>query len=128
MLAVADSPARTPATGRERVLALIELRGAHGATDEEIQRILNLDPSTERPRRRELQLTGFVVDSGQRRRTASGRLAIIWTVPGARKPCTASEANLAGLCTVCLAQLRGRQEAFCSKRCRMVWNGRRASS
>jgi len=127
MLPPAHPPPPIPSTSRERVVALIELRGAHGATDEELHRILNLDPSTERPRRRELQLAGLVVDSGRQRKTASGRKATVWIVPGAREPCTASKATLDGLCTVCLTQLTGRQEAFCSRQCRMVWNGRRAS-
>jgi predicted DNA-binding transcriptional regulator len=51
---------------------------AEGATDEEIQRRLVLDGSTERPRRVSLVRKGLVVDSGQKRLTASGRLAVVW--------------------------------------------------
>ena len=51
-----------------------------GATDEEIQDQLNMPPSTQRPRRRELQLHGLVRDSGIRRATRSGRRAVVWEV------------------------------------------------
>jgi hypothetical protein len=37
-----------------------------------------MDPNTERPRRRELQLNGLVRDSGERRLNRSGRRAVVW--------------------------------------------------
>lgn len=49
-----------------------------GATDEEMQRALSMPPNTQRPRRRELQLMGRIVDSGIRRPTSSGRDAVVW--------------------------------------------------
>lgn len=49
-----------------------------GATDEEMQHDLFMGPNTQRPRRRELQLMGRIVDSGLRRPTSSGRAAVIW--------------------------------------------------
>jgi hypothetical protein len=61
---------------RELVHAFIAW--ANGATDEEIQRALNMSGSTERPRRRELQVAGRVIDSGLVRTTASGRRAVVW--------------------------------------------------
>lgn len=55
-------------------------RGDHGATDEEIQLTLEMNPSTERPRRRELQVRGIVFDSGIKRKTKSGRAAVVWKI------------------------------------------------
>lgn len=65
-------------TLREKVLHVISELG--GLTDAECQQVLHLDPSTQRPRRIELVRMGLVVDSGAKRRTRSGRLAVIWTV------------------------------------------------
>ena len=47
-------------------------------TDEQIQVLLKLNPSTERPRRIELVERGLVRDSGRVRRTRSGRAAVAW--------------------------------------------------
>jgi hypothetical protein len=62
-----------------------------GATDEEIQDALQMNPSTERPRRRELQQGGLIQDSGDRRPTRSGRKAVVWrlvaTSPGRLTKC-----------------------------------------
>lgn len=54
------------------------LAGWDGLTDQEIQHATNLDPSTERPRRGELVDAGLIYDSGRKRRTLSGRRAIVW--------------------------------------------------
>lgn len=67
---------------RKAVLQVIVDRGMIGATDEEIQRELGLAGNTERPRRRELEQAHLVVDSGQRRATSSGRMAIVWVATG----------------------------------------------
>lgn len=67
-------------TLRSRVLSLLRARPA-GATDEEVQVALGMNPSTERPRRIELCEAGLVVDSGKRRPTASGRMATVWFAP-----------------------------------------------
>lgn len=63
---------------RGQVLAYIRSRGASGATDQEIQEHLDMSGDTERPRRRELQQAGLIVDSGQTRLTPSGRAAVCW--------------------------------------------------
>ena len=63
---------------RTRVLAFLMRRGGHGATDEEIQDALDMNPSTERPRRVELVDAGFVRDSGETRPTHSGNGAVVW--------------------------------------------------
>ncbi len=69
-----------PATGtwRLRVLKAVVAAGEHGRTDEELQAELGLNPSTQRPRRVELVEGGLVADSGRRRLTRSGRLAVVW--------------------------------------------------
>ena len=53
---------------RQRILNVL-LSG--GKTDAEIQEILGLSGSTERPRRGELVQQGLVVDSGERRDRSS---------------------------------------------------------
>lgn len=63
---------------RQRVYAFLVERGAEGATDEEMQGWLDMNPSTQRPRRIELVATGQVVDSGKVRKTLSGRSATVW--------------------------------------------------
>lgn len=61
-----------------RIHERLILAGWGGLTDQEIQRATGLDPSTERPRRIELVNAGLVYDSGRKRRTLSGRRAIVW--------------------------------------------------
>lgn len=65
-------------TLRAQVLAFVRRRGALGATDEEIQVGLRMNPSTERPRRVELCAAALLEDSGQRRKTRAGRMAVVW--------------------------------------------------
>lgn len=52
--------------------------GSWGATDEEIQTALDMNPSTQRLRRVELVRMGMVKDSGLTRNTRSGRRAAVW--------------------------------------------------
>jgi hypothetical protein len=75
----ADSlgPATLNALQRQ-VLALLQAT-PDGLTDEEMQRRLDMNPSTQRPRRIELARRGLVVEDGTRR-TASGRMATVWRV------------------------------------------------
>lgn len=55
----------------------------NGATDEEIMAALDMGGNTERPRRRELELMGRIVNSGATRQTRSGREAVVWKLePG----------------------------------------------
>ena len=65
-------------TLRSRVLAFLLQRGEHGATDGEMQAALSMNPSTQRPRRIELVNAGLVKDSGVKRKTESGRSAVVW--------------------------------------------------
>lgn len=62
---------------RVKVLDFLKAQPA-GATDEEIQIALAMNPSTQRPRRIELVALEEVVDSGMRRPTKSGRSAVVW--------------------------------------------------
>jgi hypothetical protein len=70
-------------TCRRRVLEAIIFAGEEGATDEQLQRWLDLNPSTERPRRVELVEGGWIEDSSIRRATLSGRSAVVWTLTDA---------------------------------------------
>ncbi len=52
---------------------------SHGpSSDDEIQQALNMNPSTERPRRIELCKLGLVRDSGLTGKTRSGRACTLW--------------------------------------------------
>lgn len=67
---------RSAATFRGMVYrALCE---SDGLTDDEMQQILNMNPSTQRPRRIELVEKGLVKHSGETRKTRSGRKAAVW--------------------------------------------------
>lgn len=66
------------ASFKAKVLAHIVSCGVDGATDDEIQRKLKMNPSTQRPRRVDLWNEGKVVDSGRRRLTSSNREAVVW--------------------------------------------------
>ncbi len=68
-----------PATLNAMQRRVLELLTAtpDGLTDEEQQRLLGMNPSTQRPRRIELARRGLVVEAGTRR-TASGRMAVVW--------------------------------------------------
>jgi hypothetical protein len=70
------------ATHLRRVLEFIASCGEHGATDEEIFAGTALRESTARARRVDLAKRGQVADSGRRRKTRSGRDAIVWTSTG----------------------------------------------
>jgi lipid A disaccharide synthetase len=71
-------------TLRGRVFRCLQ-KSAHnyvftGMTDEEMQTALNMNPSTQRPRRIELVESGLVQDSGRIRKTKSGRNAVVWII------------------------------------------------
>ena len=65
---------------RGKVLAYIRKSG--GATDDEMQVALMMNPSTQRPRRVELWKADLVRPSGQKRPTRSGRWAMVWIAAG----------------------------------------------
>ena len=76
--AAADSIEPHISAMQARILDYLAWSG--GSTDEELQDGLKLAQSTERPRRRELELAGRVRDSGATRKTKSGRSAVVWIV------------------------------------------------
>jgi predicted ArsR family transcriptional regulator len=79
-IAAARRVARDAATLREKVLA--EIRSSSttsGLTADEVAARLALSPFSIRPRVTELMHRGLIVDSGLRRKNASGRSAIVWT-------------------------------------------------
>lgn len=65
-------------TLRGTVYSFLKISNLYGATDEELQIALGMNPSTERPRRIELVELGLVRDSGRKRNTKSGRKAVVW--------------------------------------------------
>jgi len=68
---------------RAKCYAALIAAGPEGMTDEEMQRALNLDGSTQRPRRIELMKAALVIDSGRRRPTSKGHLATVWVTQNA---------------------------------------------
>ena len=65
-------------TARGRVLAFIVSRGAHGATDDEVEIGIGMSHQTASARRRELDLRRLIVKDGTKRKTRSGRNAQVW--------------------------------------------------
>ncbi len=65
-------------TLRTRTLLEITARGSMGLTCAELEDRLTLRHQTASARVWELRQMGLLVDSGQRRRTASGRSAVVW--------------------------------------------------
>jgi hypothetical protein len=63
---------------RGKVLAYIRQCGTDGATDDEMQVALKMNPSTQRPRRIELWRRDLIQTSIYRRPTKSGRNAMVW--------------------------------------------------
>lgn len=74
---IAAAEAIKPVTGRLHKVIVAALTIAP-ATDEELCERTGMGGNTERPRRRELQLAGTVVDSGRTRPTRSGKDAVVW--------------------------------------------------
>jgi hypothetical protein len=75
----ADLIAPKAGTLRAAVLQAITAAGDEGATDHELITSMQMDPSTLRPRRRELELGGHIEHNGVTRPTPSGRQAKVWT-------------------------------------------------
>ena len=74
----------TPYAGkaRERVFLEILRCGMHGQTDEELASRLNMNPSTLRPRRVELQRAALIQPGPVTRKTQSGAEATVWIPTG----------------------------------------------
>jgi hypothetical protein len=52
--------------------------GTQGLTADELAARLNMDRWSIQPRTSELKRKGLIRDSGQRRKNATGKLAIVW--------------------------------------------------
>lgn len=65
-------------TLRAKVMEFIISCGIDGATDDEMQVCLDMNPSTQRPRRIDLWHAGLVFDTGRTRQTRSNRKATVW--------------------------------------------------
>ncbi len=65
------------------VFSHITKRGAHGCTDEELERATGLKHQSLCARRRMLVQRGLVQDSGRRRVNLTGRSAVVWVMTGA---------------------------------------------
>jgi hypothetical protein len=74
----AEKAEPTAGTKRLEVYEFFVSIGRDGATDEQVQVALGMNPSTERPRRIELVNSGLVFDSGSTRLTRSGCRATVW--------------------------------------------------
>ncbi|MFW6124619.1 MAG: hypothetical protein ACOC46_00615 [Pirellulales bacterium] len=84
--AAADALGEQAGTLCAAVFSYLVGRGERGATDSEIQSGLAIDGNSERPRRRALQNRGLIIDSGQRRKTPSGREATVWIIAPGNRP------------------------------------------
>jgi hypothetical protein len=73
-------PILAPKPMKEQVFDYIVSCGYRGATDEDVQVALDINPSSERPRRQELAKAGRIKSAGTRK-TQSGRDALVWYVP-----------------------------------------------
>lgn len=73
-----------PHTGRLQSLVLAAIRdaGAYGRTTNEIADHLEISRDSIQPRTSELRKNRVIVDSGQRRKNANGKSAIVWTLAG----------------------------------------------
>jgi hypothetical protein len=74
----AQSAAPTAGSKRAAVLRFLETRGSFGATDDEMQLGLGMNPSTQRPRRIELYEVRAIAKTKQTRKTRTGRSAVVW--------------------------------------------------
>jgi len=79
--AIAQWP--TSGTQRRHILDFIAEQEDRGATDEEIEQCFGARHQSASARRNELMNDGWIEDSGKRRRTTSGKEAIVWVLSDA---------------------------------------------
>lgn len=77
-VAAADAIASTTGTMQRLALTLIREAGLYGLTALETCAKAGIDRWAMQPRLSELRRMGLIRDSGQRRRNASGKSAIVW--------------------------------------------------
>ncbi|TIL42791.1 hypothetical protein [Mesorhizobium sp.] len=77
---IAAAETLAPKLGRLQRMAQAAIRdvGTHGLTADELAARLKLDRWSIQPRTSELKRKGLILDSGQRRPNATGKLAIVW--------------------------------------------------
>jgi predicted ArsR family transcriptional regulator len=75
----AAAVANAPRSGTQRARVLIAVARHGGLTDDEIGMVCGLSGNAVRPRRGELVQGGYVEDSGDRRPSAMGNEAVVWT-------------------------------------------------
>lgn len=63
---------------RLKVYEFLIRRGMDGATDQEIERNLNLDGNTVRPTRKTLEQDGLIIDAGFTRANHNGNQCVVW--------------------------------------------------
>jgi hypothetical protein len=78
--AAASGSSLTKAHGRRKALEALKRAGRDGLTDEELAVEANLPFNSSGPRRLNLCKTGLAQDSGQRRPTRTGKMAIVWSL------------------------------------------------
>jgi hypothetical protein len=85
--------AMAPKIGRLQRMAIDGIAGQreHGATADELAELLDLDRYSIQPRTSELSRKGLIVDSGLRRRNATGKRAIVWCLPQYKRGRVAGE-------------------------------------
>jgi predicted transcriptional regulator len=67
-------------SNRARVYQYILDKQEYGATDQELQQVLNLSGDTLRPARLSLLKENLIYDSGKTRQNANGNECIVWVV------------------------------------------------
>jgi len=72
---------------RAQVLGWFISRGEHGGTNDECEQALRMRTQTVTARVNELHRLGLLRDSGRRRKTRTGRRAIVWTANTAKEGC-----------------------------------------
>lgn len=77
---IAAAVALAPKLGRLQQMAWEAIRdaGQHGLTADELAALLRMDRWSIQPRTTELKRQGLIRDSGQRRKNATGKMAIVW--------------------------------------------------
>ncbi|WP_426262986.1 hypothetical protein [Sphingomonas sp. PWP1-2] len=79
-IAAADTVAASLGRLQRTVFCAVRDAGANGATTNELAERLGIDRGTVQPRTSELRRQHMIADSGQRRRNANGKSAIVWVV------------------------------------------------
>jgi hypothetical protein len=77
-IAAADALAHKLGRLQRMAKSAIADAGTQGLTADELAARLNMDRWSIQPRTSELKRKGLIRDSGQRRRNATGKLAIVW--------------------------------------------------